>query len=90
MKNKARIAYDPTTTIFVVVYGVSGHQNDVESRVWDRVYLIQNNIVLFEATIDMKNKQIRNLADGAADGDAVNVSQLINMITTENTEIDKI
>ena len=33
MKNKARIAYDPTTTIFVVVYGVSGHQNDVESSV---------------------------------------------------------
>ena len=90
MKNKARIAYDPTTTIFVVVYGVSGHQNDVESRVFDRVYLIQNNTVLFEATIDMKNKQIKNLADGAADGDAVNVSQLINMITTENTEIDKI
>ena len=90
MKNKARIAYDPTTTIFLVVYGVSGHQNDVESRIWDRVYLIQNNTVLFEATIDMKNKQIKNLADGAADGDAVNVSQLINMITTENTEIDKI
>ena len=90
MKNKARIAYDPTTTIFVVVYGVSGHQNDVESRVFDRVYLIQNNTVLFEATIDMKNKQIKNLADGAADGDAVNVSQLINMIATENTEIDKI
>ena len=90
MKNKARIAYDPTTTIFVVVYGVSGLQNDVESRVFDRVYLIQNNTVLFEATIDMKNKQIKNLADGAADGDAVNVSQLINMIATENTEIDKI
>ena len=90
MKNKARIAYDPTTTIFVVVYGVSGHQNDVESRIWDRVYLIQNNTVLFEATINMKNKQKKNLADGAADGDAVNVSQLINMITTENTEIDKI
>ena len=90
MKNKARIAYDPTTTIFVVVYGVSGHQNDVESRVFDRVYLIQNNTVLFEATIDMKNKQIKNLADGAADGDAVNVSQLINITTVGNTEIDKI
>ena len=41
LKNKDRIAYDPTTTIFIVVYGVSGHQNDVSSRVWDRVYLIQ-------------------------------------------------
>ena len=61
MKNKARIAYDPTTTIFIVVYGVSGHQNDVESRVWDRVYLIQNNTVLFEATIDMKKHDIKNV-----------------------------
>ena len=37
----------------------------------------------------MNNKQIKNLADGAEDGDAVNVSQLINMTTTANTEIDK-
>ena len=34
MKNKARIAYGPTTTIFVVVYGVSGYQNDVEPVTW--------------------------------------------------------
>ena len=25
------------TTIFVVVYGVKGHQNDVDSRIWDRI-----------------------------------------------------
>ena len=61
MKNKARIAYDPTTTIFVVVYGVSGHQNDVESSVWDRVYFIQNNTVLFEAAIDMNKHDIKNV-----------------------------
>ena len=88
LKNKDGIAlYDPTTTIFIVVYGVSGHQNDIDSRVWDRVYLIQNNAFLFEATIDMNNKQIKNLADSAEDGDAVNVSQLKNMTTTANTEI---
>ena len=90
LKNKDGIAYDLTTTIFMVVYGVSGHQNDIDSRVWDRVYLIQNNAVLFEATIDMNNKQIKNLADGAEDGDAVNVSPLINMTTTANTEISKV
>ena len=38
----------------------------------------------------MNNKQIKNLADGAEDGDAVNVSQLINMTTTANTEISKV
>ena len=72
MKNKARIAYDPTTTIFVVVYGVSGYQNDVESRVWDRVYLIQNNTVLFEATIDMKKHDIKNV-------DNLSMNKLIDM-----------
>ena len=90
IKYHSGYSYDNLIPIFVVVYGVSGHQNDVESRVWNRVYLIQNNAVLFEATIDMNNKQIKNLADGAEDGDAVNVSQLINMTTTANTEIDKI
>ena len=72
MKNKARIAYGPTTTIFVVVYGVSGYQNDVEPRVWDHVYLIQNNTVLFEATIDMKKHDIKNV-------DNLSMNKLIDM-----------
>ena len=72
MKNKARIAYDPTTTIFVVVYGVSLYQNDVEPRVWDHVYLIQNNTVLFEATIDMKKHDIKNV-------DNLSMNKLIDM-----------
>ena len=58
MKNKGGISYDPTTTIYVIVYGVSGHQNDVDSGVWDRVYYIENNAVKFEATIDMDNHNI--------------------------------
>ena len=72
MKNKARIAYDPTTTIFVVVYGVSGHQNDVESSVWDRVYFIQNNTVLFEAAIDMNKRDIKKV-------DNLSMNKLIDM-----------
>ena len=38
----------------------------------------------------MDNKQINNLADGAHGSDAVNVTQLINMTTTTNTEISKV
>ena len=90
IKYHSDYSYDNFIPIFVVVYGVTGHQNDIDSRVWDRVYLIQNDAVSFEATIDMNKKQIKNLADGAEDSDAVNVSQLINMTTTTNTEIDKV
>ena len=49
---------DPQTTIYVVVYGVSGSQNDVDPLVWDRFYYIENQIVHFEAPIDMKDKDI--------------------------------
>ena len=68
--------YDAETVIFVVVYGVSGHQNDVDPRIWDRFYTIRNKIVYYEAPIDMGNRQIKRLSDGNENGDAVNVKQL--------------
>ena len=101
MKNKGGISYDPTTTIYVIVYGVSGHQNDVDSGVWDRVYYIENNAVKFEATIDMdnhnigmKNGQIKGLGDGVENSDAINVKQLNEMESNlgnyMKAEIDKV
>ena len=68
--------YDAETDIFVVLYGVTGHQNDVDSRIWDRFYTIRNKIVYYEAPIDMGNRQIKRLSDGNENGDAVNVKQL--------------
>ena len=76
LKYKSGETYDAETDIFVVVYGVSGHQNDVDSRIWDRFYTIRNKIVYFEAPIDMSNYQIKGLDDGNENSDAVNVKQL--------------
>ena len=76
LKYKSGATYDAETNIFVVVYGVSGHQNDVDSRIWDRFYTIRNKIVYFEAPIDMGNRQIKGLLDGNENSDAVNVKQL--------------
>ena len=47
------------TNIFLVVYGVSGHQNDVDSRIWDRLYYISDKIIHYEAPINMNNRQIK-------------------------------
>ena len=88
IKNKGGISYDPTTTIYVIVYGVEGHQNDVDPRIWDRVYYIENNTIKFEAPIDMVNKEIINVADGVADSDAINLKQLkaeIDKVKTDDT-----
>ena len=76
LKYKSGNTYDAETDIFVVVYGVTGHQNDVDSRIWDRFYYIRNKIVYYEAPIDMGNRQIKGLSDGNENGDAVNVKQL--------------
>ena len=57
LKNKSGISFDQTTTIYVVVYGVRGYQNDVDWRIWDRDYIIQNKAVKFEADIDMNKKK---------------------------------
>ena len=75
LKYRSGATYDAETDIFVVVYGVSGHQNDVDSRIWDRFYYIRNKIVYFEAPIDMGNHQIKGLNDGNENSDAVNVKQ---------------
>ena len=76
LKYKSGATYDAETDIFVVLYGVTGHQNDVDSRIWDRFYTIRNKIVYFEAPIDMSNRQIKGLNDGNENSDAVNVKQL--------------
>ena len=74
LKNKAGISYANQLTIFVIVYGVSGYVNNVHTSVWDRLFEVTNNSIKFEATIDMDNKQIKNLADPITGTDALNLN----------------
>lgn len=67
LKNKAGESYEADTQIFVVVYGVSSTQNDVDPLLWDRIFYIENKKVVFEALIDMNNQTIRNLRDDSSD-----------------------
>ena len=94
LKYKSGETYDFFTNIFVVVYGVSGHQNDVDSRIWDRFYTIRNKIIYYEAPINMGNRQIKGLIDGNENSDAVNVKQLNetedNMVKYVDGEIVKV
>jgi len=45
------------TGINVVVYGIRGLEKNVPIEVWDRVYYIRKNVVIFEADINMGNKK---------------------------------
>ena len=72
LKSKSGVSYDPTATIFVVVYGVLGHQNDVDTRIWDRIYYVDNQNVKFEAAIDMNDHDVINV-------DNLSMNNFINM-----------
>ena len=63
LKNKAGQSYEADTQIFVVVYGVAGTQSDVDVRLWDRYFYIDDKKIHFEAPIDMVNKDIENVND---------------------------
>ena len=63
LKNKAGESYEADTQIFVVVYGVAGTQSDVDVRLWDRYFYIDDKKIHFEAPIDMVNRDIENVND---------------------------
>ena len=89
LKYNSGETYDAETDIYVIVYGVSGHQNDVDSRIWDRFYYIRNKIIHYEAPINMGNRQIKGLIDGNENSDAVNVKQLNEVESNITNYVDR-
>ena len=77
LKNKAGQAYEADTQIYVVVYGVAGTQNDVDARLWDRYFYVDDKKIHFEAPIDMVDKDIEN----------VNNLSINNELTMNNRQI---
>ena len=61
LKNKVGESYDPNTIIYVVVYGVTGHQNDVSTLVWDSAFALENKALKLKANIDMNEHDIINV-----------------------------
>ena len=61
LKNKAGENYDPNTTIYVIVYGVTGHQNEVSTLVWDSAFALENKALKLKANIDMNEHDIINI-----------------------------
>ena len=72
LKNKAGVSYTNELTIFVIVYGVSGYVNNVDTSVWDKLVEVTNNTIKFEAAIDMNKFDISNV-------DNLSINTLLNM-----------
>ena len=61
LKNKAGESYDSNTTIYVIVYGVTGHQNEVSTLVWDSAFALENKALKLKANIDMNEHDMINI-----------------------------
>ena len=72
LKNKAGVSYANELIIFVIVYGVSGYVNNVDTSVWDKLFEVTNNTIKFEAAIDMNKFDIFNV-------DNLSINTLLNM-----------
>ena len=69
---------DSQTTIYVIVYGVTGIHSDVPIQVWDRLYYFDkdNEQITFKTSIDMNNNIIVGFKEDTEDSCAVNFKQL--------------
>ena len=79
LKNKTGISYANELTIYVIVYGLSGYFNNVDTSVWDTLFEVTDNGIKFETNINLNNNEIKNIADGVENNDAVNIKQLNEM-----------
>ena len=61
LKNRAGESYGPNTTIYVIVYGVTRHQNEVSTLVWDSAFALENKALKLKANIDMNEHDIINV-----------------------------
>ena len=61
LKNKTGESYDSNITIYVIVYGVTGHQNEVSTLVSDSTFSLENNALKLKAKIDMNEHDIINV-----------------------------
>ena len=79
---------NPQTNIYVVVYGVSGLQNDVDPLIWDKIYYVENKIFHIKAPIDMGNHFITNIKDPNPSDS--NYSATVNFVNKQISEIENL
>lgn len=76
MKNKTGISYDQTLQTYFTVYGISGHQPNINPSLYDQIYYVANDQIVFNAPINMNTQAIYGIEEGTTDDQAVNFKQL--------------
>ncbi|KAL9982270.1 hypothetical protein ACROYT_G004296 [Oculina patagonica] len=78
LKMKSGNAYVPKLQTYIVIYGIKGYQSNVDPRIYDQLYYVENDRIAFNASIDMKTKAIYGIKPATTNDQAVNYEQLKN------------
>ncbi|KAL9964620.1 hypothetical protein ACROYT_G028283 [Oculina patagonica] len=78
LKMKSGNAYVSKLQTYIVIYGIKGYQSNVDPRIYDQLYYVENDRIAFNASIDMKTKAIYGIKPATTNDQAVNYEQLKN------------
>ncbi|KAL9955875.1 hypothetical protein ACROYT_G037268 [Oculina patagonica] len=78
LKMKSGNVYVPKLQTYIVIYGIKGYQSNVDPRIYDQLYYVENDRIAFNASIDMKTKAIYGIKPATNNDQAVNYEQLKN------------
>ena len=95
LKMNSGSSYDQKLQTYLIIYGIFGHQSNINPSIYDQIYYITNNQIIFNTPINMNKKSINNIKEGTNDDQAVNLKQLKNyyesfriILETKITELE--
>ena len=80
MKMKYGAPYTPNLQTYVVIYGVTGYQSDVQPNIYDSFMNFENDEINFEKSIDMNDNLIIGVKNADRDKGAVNLKQVTDLL----------
>ena len=80
IKMKSGSSYDQELQTYFTVYGISGHQSNIDKNIYDSFMNFENDEINFEKSIDMNDNLIIGVKNADRDKAAVNLKQVTDLL----------
>ena len=84
MKMKSGSSYDQELQTYFTVYGISGHQSNIDKNIYDSFMYFENDEINFEKSIDMNDNLIIGVKNADRDKAAVNLKQVTDLLNNHS------
>lgn len=76
LKMKSGHSYVPQLQTYIVIYGIKSYESNIDPSVYDQIYYIAHDQIVFNGPINMNKEAIYGIQEGTDDDQAVNFKQL--------------